>query len=644
MTDVEAFRREVREAIARCRTNVEALASAGPGGHAGGPEGSERTIEAFDALLAPLNGPAGRVSLFVHVHPDAAMREACEELEQEIATLRTDVSLDRRLYDRLTALDPDEMESPAERRLLEHGLRDFRRSGVDRDAVTRARIKALQEELVRIGQEFDRNIITGGREFVIADGHAGLAGLPQDFLASHPEREDGSVVLTTDPTDRIPFITYAERGDLRRAYFRECMNRAVPENLEVLPRLLARRHELAALLGYPHWADYVTEDKMSRSAERARTFVERVVELVRERAAAETQELLEEKRRTDPGATDVRESERAFLTEKLRRRRFAFDSQSVRPYFPYERVKQGVIETSARLYGVEFRPNPDAELWHPAVECYDVVDGGEVVARFYLDMHPRDDKYKHGAMFDLTGGYTGGALPEATLVCNFPEPRDGDPGLLLHDQVLTFFHEFGHLLHHLFAANQRFLSFAGISTEHDFVEVPSQMYEEWAWSPDVLRGFALHHENGEPLPEEAVRRMRAAEEYGKGLEVLGQMVFAMLSLTYHDRDPAGVDVTETMNEIKRELWPLTAEEENHFHASFGHLNGYSAMYYTYMWSLVIAKDLFSRFEPDLMDGATANEYRARILEPGGSKDARDLVREFLGREYAFDAFERWLGL
>ena len=213
---------------------------------------------------------------------------------------------------------------------------------------------------------------------------------------------------------------------------------------------------------------------------------------------------------------------------------------------------------------------------------------------------------------------------------------------MLHDQVLTFFHEFGHLLHHLFARAERFLSFAGISTEHDFIEVPSQMYEEWAWSPEVLREFARHHETDESIPEDLVRRMRAAEEYGKSREVLGQMFYALLSLSYYDGDPVGSDVTETMLDLKQELG-LPHEEGNNFHASFGHLNGYSAMYYTYMWSLVIAKDLFSRFESDLMNGATANEYRTAVLAPGGSRDARDLVRCFLGREYAFEAFEKWLG-
>jgi thimet oligopeptidase len=249
-------------------------------------------------------------------------------------------------------------------------------------------------------------------------------------------------------------------------------------------------------------------------------------------------------------------------------------------------------------------------------------------------------------MFHLTDGVADGlgrrALPEAALLCNFPEPRAGEPCLLLHDQVTTLFHEFGHLLHHLFAGRQRFLSFSGISTERDFVEVPSQMFEEWAWDADVLAGFARHHESGERIPAELVARMRAAEEYGKGLHVLQQMFYALLSLAYYERDPAGLDPLATMLALKRELLPVRHVEGTHFHAAFGHLHGYSAMYYTYMWSLVIAKDLYSRFEDQPMDPATAAAYRREVLAPGGSRDAADLVRAFLGREYAFDAFERWL--
>jgi len=636
-SDPVVFAARVRSAIAGCREAVDRFAS-------GAPEPSfVRAIARYDALTAPLNGVVGFVHLYTQAHPDAGMRRVCEELERELAALGTEISLHEGLYRALRALEPPADAADDERRLHEHALRDFRRSGVDRDEAIRAEIRALQEELVRIGQEFDRNIVAGTREFVIREGSRGLAGLPEDFVRSHPEREDGSVVITTDPHDRIAFLTYAERADLRRDYYRLALNRAFPENLEILRRLLAKRHELATRLGFSNWADYVTEDKMTGSAAEARAFLERVVGLVRGRALEEYEELLAHKRVGDPSASAVGESERIHLTERVKALHHGFDSQSVRPYFPYRRAVDGLLDVVSELYGVAFRERPDVAAWHADVRCYDVLEDGERIARFYLDMHPRPDKFKHAAMFHLADGVEGGVLPEAALLCNFPRPAGDDPGLLLHEQVTTLFHEFGHLLHHLFAGRQRFLRFSGISTERDFVEVPSQMFEEWAWRPEVLARFARHHETGEPIPPELVERMRAAEEYGKALHVLQQLFYALLSLAYYDRDPSGLDPVGTMRALKQELLPVPHEEGTCFPASFGHLHGYSAMYYTYMWSLVIAKDLFSRFEQDPMRRTTARAYRDEVLAPGGSRDGAELVRRFLGRDYGFESFERWLG-
>jgi thimet oligopeptidase len=348
------------------------------------------------------------------------VRDACEALEREIAELRTQLALDREVYERLAALDPAAVPAGEPRRLLTHALRDFRRGGVDRDEATRAEIRRHQEELVRIGQEFDRNIVEGGREFVIAEGAAGLAGLPDDFVAAHPPRADGAVVLSTDPHDRMAFLTYAERDDLRREYFLACTNRAVPQNLEVLPRLIAKRHSLARLLGQPSWADFVTEDKMTRSAAAARAFLTRLVERVNERARAELAECLAKKRERFPDADTVHEWERAFLIERIKTERFEFDSRTVRSYFPLERVRAGVLDTAARLFGLEFRRDTATPVWHPSVETWEVREAGQPVGRFFLDLHPRTGKYKHAAMFPLTDGLAGETLPEAALVCNFP--------------------------------------------------------------------------------------------------------------------------------------------------------------------------------------------------------------------------------
>ena len=627
--------------LARAQTALEAFQAL--------PEGADfaEVILAFDAIRRPLDEVRGPAGLASQTHPLEPVRDAAHLVEQALSSFDTDLALDRGVFDRLVALDPAAAPGPDERRLLEHALRDFRRSGVDRDEATRTRIKSLSEELVKIGQQFDINIASDTRSIVIEDGAAGLAGLPADYIASHPEDEQGRVTITTNPSDQVPFMTYAKRGDLRRRLQFEHLNRAVPANLEVLEQLIAGRHELATLLGYSSWADYVTEDKMVKSAEAARDFIERVAERARPRMEAEYAELLEAKREDEPGAKVINGWELGYYTERVKERRFDFDSQAVRPYFCYRNVRDGVLATSAALFGVEFRRDDQVERWHPSVECYEVFDGGELVARLWLDMHPRPDKYKHAAMFDLRAGVQGpgaeAVLPEAALVCNFSEPTADDPALMLHGQVTTFFHEFGHLLHHLFGGRQRYFSFSGIATEWDFVEAPSQMYEEWAWDAGVLQRFALHHETGEPIPAELVAKLRGAEEYGKGLHVGTQMYYAMLSLTYYDTDPAeGLDLTETMVELKERMTPVPYEPGTHFHAAFGHLHGYSAIYYTYMWSLVIAKDLFSRFDGDLMNGATAGQYRQAILAAGGSKDAAELVRDFLGRDYAFEAWESWL--
>ena len=597
---------------------------------------------AFDRLRQPLDVQRGWAGLLAQVHPLEAQRAAAMELEQEYSSFETALSLDRAVFERLAQIDGTALKA-AEQRVLRHGLRDYKRSGVDRDGATRARIQALSDELVKIGQAFDLAIVSDVRRVRFRQGAKVFEGLPQDWIDAHPAHADGSVTVSTDPPDFVPFLCYAKDAAARRELYREYTNRGHPANLATLSRLLEARHELATLLGSSCFADYVTGDKMVKSADAARAFVESTAAQARAALERELQDLLSLKRKTEPDATLIHDWERAYWIERFKAERLSFDSQSVRPYFPFANVKRGVLAVSADLFGVRFELNLSEPRWHSSVECYDVFEpDGQHSARFWLDMHPRVDKYKHAAMFPLRSGLTGEALPEACLVCNFSEPTATDPGLLQHREVTTFFHEFGHLLHHLFAGRSQHLTFSGIATEWDFVEVPSQLFEEWAWDPAVLACFAHHHASGEALPGELARALRAVEEYGKGMQVAQQMFYARLALAYHEVDPRNLDTTARLVELKRELLPFPYEPGTHFQCSFGHLHGYSATYYTYMWSLVIAKDLYTRFAADPMNKAVAAEYRAKILSPGGARDAADLVSDFLGRPYSADAWRRWL--
>jgi len=602
---------------------------------------AEEVSSTFDGIGKEIGEVSGLSELFSAVHPDEAVREAAEVASQRISAFVTELNLHRGAYERFANLDLEGEHSADVRRYVEHALRDYRRSGVDKDDATRERVRALQEELIHIGQEFDRNIMTGGRSLRLDEGHGALAGLPADFLAAHPEDADGSVTLTTDPTDFLPVMLYAERDDVRRDLHREFNLRAFPENAEVLDRLLAKRHELAKTLGYDHWAHWACEDKMVGTAEAAREFAERVSARARPVGEAEFSDLLAELRTIDPAAERVDAWQSRYLAERVKRRKHSFDSQSVRPYFAYAKVRDGILATTETLFGVRIERSESGSPWHETVECFDVFEGDRAVARFYLDMFPRDGKFKHAAMFQVRSGVSGGAIPEAALVCNFPAPTEGDPALLLHDQVTTFFHEVGHLLHHLFSTH-RFHGFAGIACEWDFVEVPSQLYEEWAWSAGVLQQFATHHETGEPIPGELVAKLRAAEEYGKGMNVMGQMLYALFALTLYDRDPAGVDPGQLLGDLQKELTFFEKVPGTAMQCAFGHLHGYSSNYYTYMWSLVISKDFASVFGDDLMSTEKARRYRETVLGQGGSDDAGVMAAAFLGRETSFEAWESWL--
>jgi thimet oligopeptidase len=567
------------------------------------------------------------------------MRDAADAAKQGIAKVATDISLDRGLYDVLAALDLDGAD-PATRHYLAKTLRSFRRAGVDRDDATRARVRELQDELVAIGQDFDRNIRTDTRTGRFAPD--ALAGLPDDYVRAHPADADGLVGITTEYPDIIPFLTYSTDAGAREAMWRLFRLRGHPSNVDVLRRMIERRHELATLLGYPNWAQYATEDKMIGTAQNIADFIDRIAAAAADRAARDYDRLLARKRADSPGVDVVYPWDSSFLDDRLKAEELAFDTQAMRPYFEYGRVKAGLMGLVERLFGVQFRRNTEVPVWHSEVECHDVLDGGRLLGRIFLDMHPRADKYNHAAMFTMTTGKAGWRQPECALVCNLPRPGD-EPALLQHSDVETFFHEFGHLIHHIFAGQGRWAGVSGIATEWDFVEAPSQLLEEWVRDAPTLATFAVHHKTGQALPAEMVAKLRAAEEFGKGLFVRQQMFYATLSLELYRRDPDGLDPGAVEKEAHDRLLPYRHVDGTYLHLGFGHLDHYSALYYTYMWSLVIAKDLFTAFEPDgLLSAEAAARYRSRILAPGGSAPAADLVESFLGRPYDFAAYQAWL--
>lgn len=597
------------------------------------------TLRTIDDVALELDAVSQQTQLIEVVHPDAAVRDAAEKAAQRASTLATEFSLNRAVFDAVKALDVSAADAETQyyvRRLL----RDFRLAGVDKDEATRKRIQALRDELTGIGQNFDRNIRTDLR--TVTTTATELEGLPRDYIARHKADANGKITLTIDYPDSLPVFSYAKDEDLRKRMFMEYNNRGYPKNIDVIDRMVSRRSELANLAGYKTWADYITADKMVETATNASTFIDRIVTASGPKEEREYAVLLKRKQQDVPNAPGVNAWERAYYSELVRKSSYDFDSQSVRPYFPFARVKQGLLDVTSQLFGVAYR-RIDVPVWDPSVEAYEMLANGQLIGRFYLDMHPRPNKYNHAAEFPIKTGVAGRQIPEAALVCNLPGGEPNDPGLMTHEDVTTFFHEFGHLVHTLVSGRHNWIGIGGISTEQDFVEAPSQMLEEWTWDPATLATFARHYETNQPIPEALVRQMRRASEFGKAITVRQQMVYARLSLSLYDRDPKGLDSTALVKEITNKYTPFPYVEGTHFQTSFGHLDGYSAVYYTYMWSLVIAKDLFAQFDgKNLLAPATAHRYRDTVLAPGGSKPAAALVKDFLGRPFDFKAWETWL--
>ncbi|MDX2012209.1 MAG: M3 family metallopeptidase [Myxococcaceae bacterium] len=629
-TTPASFKAACDDALERTKDAITALKRLPPGD-------DRRRLELYDEATTSLSNAGARAGLAREVHPDAAFREAAEACEQRLEALSVELSQDRALYDALVAIDPKGLD-PVTGHWLAKTLREFRRAGVDRDEATRETVRGLNETLVKLGQSFGRNIRDDVRTVKVPA--ADLEGLPKDWLDAHPAGADGLVAVTTNPPDYLPVMTYAKRSAVREALWRAYRNRAFPANVEVLRELLARRHELSTLLGYASWADYALETKMAKSAKAAGAFIERGRAATEARAKADMATLLARKQKDVPGATRVEPWEQDFYEDRVKNEQFGLDSQALRPYFEYGRVKQGVMNVTASLFGVRYVRRDDVQTWHGDVETYDLFEGDTLLGRLHLDMHPRDNKYKHAAQFGLSVGRLGKELPEAVLVCNFPRPG----GLLQHSEVETFFHEFGHLLHELFAGRQPWGGVSGIRTEWDFVEVPSMLLQEWPLDAAALAAFARHHQTDEVIPPALVKTLKAAKEFGVGLSMRRQFFLSAVSLGYHDRAP-GFDTGQVLSELQTRFEPFRREfvEGTHFELGFGHLDGYSAAYYTYQWSTVIAKDLLTRFAAKgLLNPEVATEYRKKVLEPGGSREAASLVQDFLGRPYQFDAFQAWL--
>jgi Zn-dependent oligopeptidase len=602
------------------------------------------TMAPLDEIGAVVVAAYGIGPFMGRVHPDKRVRDTATEAEERLIKWQSDLTFRRDLYEAVEAYAATaEAMSLAgeEARFLAFTRRDFRRAGHVLGDTERAEVQRIRTRLVELGVAFTRNIDEYQDGLDLSPEQ--LAGLPEDYVERlAPGSEQGTRRVSLDYPDYYPFMDLAHDRDLRRLLQFKFYNKAAEVNTPLLAETIELRREMASIFGLPSWAQYAMEEKMAREPKAVDAFYRDLIPPLQSKADEELADL-----RSALGIDDLEGWDHRYGHTKIKRERFGVDPSEVAAYFPLEAVVEGMLEITGEVFGLEYRLIAAPDAWHPDVAAYEIRDRdtGDSLAVFYADLFPREGKFGHAAAFDLVPGRAipdGYQNPVTAIVANLTKPTAETPSLLKHEEVVTLFHEFGHVLHNSLG-HTRLVRFTGFNTEWDFVEAPSQIMEHWCWSPEVLRRFARHHKTGEPIPGDLVDQLTAARDLHIGLAMLRQVSFGSLDMAFH-----GPGDHRDLAAITRETWEIARfphHEGTFYPASFGHLFGYDAGYYGYLWSRVFGDDMFSRFETEgILDPNLGREYRAKVLEPGGSKDADELLRDFLGREPNQQAFLRHLGI
>lgn len=615
----------------------------------------ENTIGELDAVSVRVDTDTSLFIFMQNVSPDAAVRDQARAADEATTNWAIELGQREDLYKAVKAYaDTHPKLEGEQKRLLDFTMRDYHRAGMDLPKDKRDRLAEIEKQISKLGIDFEQNIADDEtRVYLTAEE---LKGVPTDVM-KRLTKSGNVYMVTLDYPTYDPVVTYSINPTTRQKMWQANRRRGGEKNVAVLEQLIKLRNEAATMLGYKNTVDYEVETRMAKNSKTIAKFYSDLEPLVRKKAIADMAEFNALKRKTtkNPKAT-LDPWDYAFYKNLLQNQKYKIDEQKIAEYFPMDRVVKGLFDITASLYGIEYRDvtskadSLGLPIWHPDVKLYEIVDkkSGEVLGRLYTDLFPRPGKYTHAACWGLQSRrvWADGSVqkPLAALVCNFTKPTAGKPSLLPHDEVETFFHEFGHGLHNILTQTH-YGRFAGTAVARDFVEAPSQMMENWVWSPKVLNLFARHYKTGKPIPAATLDGMEKARYLGSGIETQGQLYLGEMDQAYHTAPGGVVDTTKVANAVYARTTLYKPVPGVIFQASFGHLVGYQGAYYGYLWSLVYAQDMFQRFEElGLTSPKAGAYYREKVLSKGGSEDEMVMLRDYLGREPKMDAFLRHLGL
>lgn len=650
----------IRELVADAQARLEAIAAETK------PRTFENTMLAFDHMTERLDFAMSVVKHLESVATYPELRAAHNAVQPVISAFYSGIPLNEGLWKALqkyAATDEAKALMHTHKRFLTKTMDDFWRHGAELDPAGKARLEALDVELSKLTTKYAENVLDSTNEFeLIVTDEAKLAGLPPTAIAAARASAESKGVkgwrFTLQAPSYLALMTYLDDAPIREQVYRAYGTRSTAgahDNRAIVGRILELRREKATLLGFASFADLVLEDRMAHSGDRAKKFLIDLKVKTEARFHAENEELAAFRRSLEgPGAADLASWDIGYYAEKQRAALYDFDEEALRPYFPLERVVEGMFETVQRLYGIRVTERRGAPVWHPDVKVYGIYDrDGALLGAFYADWYPRETK-RGGAWMDafITGlPEKDGFKPHLGLMCgNLTPPVDGRPALLTHRDVQTIFHEFGHLLHHCLSRVE-LRSLAGTSVAWDFVELPSQIMENWTWEREALDLFARHYQTSEPIPDDLFQKMNRARNFRSANAQMRQLGFGFIDLALHiGYNPAkDGDVLDYSRRILQEFSPAPLPPEHALIASFTHLFaspvGYGAGYYSYKWAEVLDADAFSRFrETGIFSREVGLEFREKILARGDSEDPAELYRSFMGRDPNLNALLERSGL
>ena len=623
-------------------------------------------LEEMDDWLGRVWSPVSHMNAVVNTE---SLREAYNACLPKLSDYATEMGQNRALYEAFRDIvegDIYQRLEPAQQRVVDNALRDFRLAGVDLPPEKQRRYREIQQRLARLTSRFEENLLDATQAWSkqITDARR-LAGLPESARAqarqAAEQRNLEGWVFTLEFPSYYAVMTYADDAGLRREVYEAYVTRASDQgphagkwdNGPIMEEILALRHELAQLLGFANYAERSLATKMAPSPEKVMAFLRDLAD----RSLGQAQEELEELKhfaREQYGVEELAAWDISYYSEKLRQQRYALSDEDLRPYFPEDRVLPGLFEVVKRLYGLEIRRLEGIETWHDDVRFYEIRDiEGRLRGQFYVDLYARPKK-RGGAWMDVCISRmrrSDGSVqtPVAYLTCNLTPPVGDEPALFTHDEVITLFHEFGHGLHHMLTTVD-YASVAGISgVAWDAVELPSQFMENWCWQREALDLIAGHYQTGEPLPDELFDKMTAARNFQAGMQMVRQLEFSLFDFRLHlEYDPeTGARIQQILDEVRAEVAVVRPPVYNRFQHGFAHIfaGGYAAGYYSYKWAEVLSSDAFGRFEEEgIFNRETGLAFLETILEQGGARDPMDLFKEFRGREPEIEALLRHSGI